>query len=69
MQVKSVSFVVKMRPQKTYSSNANLQVIYGQSSKKVLPYTRYVKLPIFSAIDIMGWIIGYKYLLGWERLP
>jgi hypothetical protein len=53
MEVRSVYFVITMRQLSTYSSNATLQDLYGQSSKKVLPYTQHELLPIFLVIGLM----------------
>lgn len=69
MEVNSVSFVIKTKKSNTYSSSANLLVVYGPSYRSVLLYTNPKSLPIFLAIGRTWWIIGLTNLLGWQRLP
>jgi hypothetical protein len=60
-------FCHRTRLLNTYSSNAALLDLYGQSSKQPPASTHRLVLPMYLEIGFMVSILGLEHLLGWER--
>jgi hypothetical protein len=67
MEAKRVCFVIRTKLLNTFSSNAALPDLYGQSSKLLQACTLQLVLPMFSEIGFMVSISVLERLLGWEQ--